>query len=723
MSPYEFMYGGQYYPLSQDKSEWRRDLQIMKDSGLNFIRTGEIVNSWEKMEPQPGIYDFNTLLEFFDLCEEIGLKILLGTGTNVPPVWLQEIDPNVNLLNQKKQQYPANSTYGWACYNNPTYRKRAISYLTKLVDVFKDHNALYMYQLNNEIGYPFMPLSKDSGMEVYCYCEHCQTAFREWVKKKYKTLEAVDFVWRWGPTNSPHYKWDQVVPPYTKPSSWSSVTRWLDWRLFHMDQITKEMQFEHDLIKQLDNKRQTITNIFYMKSQDRFGVYNGLDHFKIGAITDKIGYDLYPGSGDKSERFPEYSSMFLDHAKSVARYNNKELWLSETEAGPIGGWIMGPHRNSSPENIFTYVIEALGHNFKSALFMCFREMDFMSLNWGGAVNHDGSPSKRTKSVQKLGEFLSQESDFLINSDCGKGTIALLVSKNNYIIFNGIEQENAYYQELRGTYTYYWEQGYNIDFISPEHVQNGYANDYKVIHAPLLAVIDNPTANALGSYVNQGGILISNARFAHFNQFGWHNYTKPGFDLNEILGVQVEEVWSKQEPEIQYRNQTVMGEWHKELLQISDSVSVVATFEDETPAVTINKHGDGYGIYFATQPGTAHLQSSELYNIVLTDLLNSHNITPYIRTEYSNKQDKEFDVHSLKTDKRELLLVTNYIKRNRLKTFFNENKKEATIIVQRTIRQAINWQTKQSYDVILEEGSTKINVVIEQDKALIIELIG
>ena len=46
-----------------------------------------------------------------------------------------------------------------------------------------------------------------------CYCEHCEKAFRVWLRKKYGTLEALNAAWNmefWGHTV---YDWDEIVLP------------------------------------------------------------------------------------------------------------------------------------------------------------------------------------------------------------------------------------------------------------------------------------------------------------------------------------------------------------------------------------------------------------------------------------------------------------------------------------------------------------------------------
>jgi beta-galactosidase len=104
------------------------------------------------------------------------------------------------------------------------------------------------------------------------------------------------------------------------------------------------------LIKSEIPDHPTSINTFNFESYDRFGSVTGLDQWQLVKKVDHIGYDLYPGRGNKLASRPEHTSMFLDHGRSVANITGREFWLHEVESGPIGGWVMGPdHRTDAAD--------------------------------------------------------------------------------------------------------------------------------------------------------------------------------------------------------------------------------------------------------------------------------------------------------------------------------------------------------------------------------------
>lgn len=721
----KYPYGGGYYPLIHDKREWKRDLLLMKESGINIVRTAELFNTWDRIEKEEGKFDFEFLDEFFDLCEELDMKILLGTGTASPPYWIHEKYPDVNILSNTGKQYPNNVSYTWACIDNPGYLKEAERYMRTLIERYKDHPALDSYQLHNEVGFPFMPI-ENGGLDIYCYCEHSKKNFRKWIKEKYKTLDNLNHAWTWSATNTPCLTWDQVEPAYVKPTSWSSITRWLDWRLFWMDNFTNFIKWQNDIVKSVDKDHPTTTNIFYMKSFDAFGTLMGLDQFEMAKQVDYIGYDLYPGSGDKLVKRPEFTSMFLDHGKSISKPLGKPYWIHELESGPINGWILGPDRNTNSDDLVRNAFECLGHDAKFMLYQGWREWDFQPLHWGGIVDLDGNKTDRNIGCSLIGKFLDENSEYLLNSRTKKGDIAILTSKENSIVVNGVGQEEFLKTATRAAYRMFWEKGFNVDFITPEHLENGYAKDYKAICMPFMAVITEETAEGLSKYVEDGGILIGTARCGMLGKNGWYNHKIPCFNLQNVFGVNAVEVWSKGKYKATYKGKNYDCYWHKEKLQIlNKNLKVLARFYDDTPVATVNNYGKGKALYFGTHADAAYLENNSfLMWDVLDDVLKEKSIKPRIKTEYTNRIQREIETHSLSYGNEEMIIVTNYVNPERQSSFFIKGKKKVRIYIDsdKEIKSITNYYKNEKVEWTKVDDSVEIELEVTKDKIEILKIV-
>ena len=129
------------------------------------------------------------------------------------------------------------------------------------------------------------------NMEVECYCENCEKAFRVWLKDKYQTLEALNKAWNlefWGHTV---YEWDEIVLPNAlsegighDKTAFAGIS--IDYRRFNSDSLLENFKLERNAIRQFDSQTPITTNLM--------GTFKGLDYFKWAKEMDIVSWDNYP---------------------------------------------------------------------------------------------------------------------------------------------------------------------------------------------------------------------------------------------------------------------------------------------------------------------------------------------------------------------------------------------------------------------------------------------
>ncbi len=670
----DFLYGASFYPLKQSNHE--AIFKRLKECHINFVRTAEIFGSWDVVEAKEGHFDFDFLDRFFEECQKNEIKILLGTGTASPPLWLHHKDENMNIVDANGNRYPNHSSYSWACHDNPTLLTAAERYITKLVQRYKDSPILLGYQIHNEPGYPFMTINGVLG--DYCHCHHSQISFRNWLKEKYNhNLDALNYAYQWGATSCVYTDWQQVKTPKTKPSSWSSVTHWLDFRLWAMDNLVGFLSWQNQLIKTYDSKHPTTTNTFFLKSQDPLGVKLALDQYAIAKSVDILGYDIYPGSGNKLEHMPDFSSICLDHGRSMAKQaKNDDFWLLETEAGPINGWLKGPHNNTTGLDLKRNIFDAIGHGAHLSLYQMFQEVPFQPLHWGGIIDLNGNATKRTQAAIEIGAFLKKHGHSLKAARASDTPIAILISKENAIIAHGVEQESFLIDAIRGCYSLFWEMGYDVDFITTDMIEEDKHKDYQIIAAPFLCSLSPLLAEKLAAWVKEGGGLIGSSRLSMLDDKGWYNDKIPCSALHQCFGIQAWNTQAGGQPKISYDKFDYEGYWHQDDIEIThDDVDVLAYFHNDKPAVTLKENDkNGFALFFGTHADIAWLKNKScLYWHIIKPLLKQRKIEPSLTLEYSHRQGREIDGHLLLGDKESWIIITHYIGKKR-QGFWNNNQK-------------------------------------------------
>jgi beta-galactosidase GanA len=653
-------YGASYPPLVFDESGWEKDLELMVKAGMDIVRIGD-VGVWDRIEAEKGVYQLDTFQRFYALAQEHGIQVMLSTGTCSPPLWIANEHPESRIKSSRGELYPLGASYHWACIHNPEFLDACERYINELTEFAVKQPNHFGWQITNEIGFPFNPTRESGDIDLYCYCDHSKNEFQEWLKEKYGSIEKVTEAWSWGSTNFEYREWSDLFAPEALPITWSSVTRWLDWRLFWQQAFTDHAAWEHELIRKTDLDHPTSLNIFNFKGFDRFGTYTGLDQWKKSKVVDFIGYDLYPGSGNKLASRPEHSSMFLDHGRSVSQFAGSDFWIHELESGPIGGWLLGPDHNTNEKDILNMCFESLGHDAKLVIYMPWREWRFQPLHWGAIVDLNSNPTPRYDAASLVGQYIQKNSDFLKEARVRKGEVALLESKSNAIVLRGMGQEEQLFQAQRGAYRAFWEKGYRVDFISEAQLFAGEADSYQIICLPLMGLISKELAEKLKDYVSQGGILIGFARCGTLDNEGWFHHDLPFTELSDIFGIDKIIPDHRDDQGIIFGDQMFHSWLNRDIIDPREGTEILATFEDDLPAITSAAWGKGLGIYLATQADGGYLnpEARVLLN-VLDYVTERKGISPDLKISCSHASGREIDPHVLQSTGRTEILITNYV---------------------------------------------------------------
>jgi len=677
-----FPYGASYYPIVYSEETWEPDLKLMAETGITVIRTNDIHGAWDRLEPERGDIQLDVLERFFRLAGQHGIRILLSTGAASPPLWLARLYPDVRIISSRGEPYPLGGSYHWYCIHHPGYRREQERFLGILAAWAVQQPELFGWQISNEMGFPFLP-TRERGMspysvpearyggssgggessgafkqakaplDLYCYCPVCEERFRDWLRGRYGTVEALTEAWTWSATTHAYMSWDDVTPPEMFPTAWSSVTRWIDWRLFWQDSFADWAGWQHRLIRQHDPHGPTVVNTFNFHGNDRFGTFMGLDQWKIAAAVDHLGYDAYPGLKGES------NSIFLDHGRSVSRSVGKDFWVPELESGPLGGWVLGPAHNTSALDIQRYVFECLGHDAKGIVYMPWKEWDYQPIHWGALADLDGQPTRRMDAAASMAHYIHSNAEFLLSSHVPQGDVALLESKPNDILFTGLEEEETLYAAQRGSYLSAWEQGYAVDFLSPAGLHADDVGNYGAIVVPLVAVMDDETAQGLLAYARGGGLVVGFARCGMLDGRGWYRHKLPVSDLKEVFGVTVDDVERSATHHVCFDDRKYAAHLQVESISPAVDAEVIATFGDGSPAVILHKVGLGHGLYFATQADSAYSSSN---NLLLKDVLRlvlaRLGIKPLVHFHSRLEEKREVDAHVLIGSGRSTILVTN-----------------------------------------------------------------
>jgi beta-galactosidase len=171
------IHGGDYNPDQWFKMKdkiWKEDMRIAKLAGINSLSVG--IFSWAALEPAEGEFHFEWLDEVMDMLAKNDMVAVLATPSGARPAWLSKKYPEVLRVNPLRMRNLHGQRHNH-CLTSPVYREKVTIINTKLAERYKDHAALGVWHISNEYGGD-------------CHCPLCEARFREFLKKKYGTLDA-----------------------------------------------------------------------------------------------------------------------------------------------------------------------------------------------------------------------------------------------------------------------------------------------------------------------------------------------------------------------------------------------------------------------------------------------------------------------------------------------------------------------------------------------------
>lgn len=270
--------GVYYYPEAWNPDQWERDFKNMAAMGFEFVHMSEF--AWAQMEPTEGNYDFSWLDKAVELAAKYNLKVLLCTPSATPPVWLTEKYPEVLVVKPDGQSamHGTREHYSWS---SPVYQELTRKVVAALAKHYGNDKRVWGWQIDNE----------PSHYGTLDYNPAAQASFRQWLKNKYKTIEALNRAWGTAFWSGIYSGFDQIEMPNVGRliSGFASPTSLLDMKRFNADECAKFISLQNATLRKYIDKSQFVTTNFMNGHTD-------VDPWRSKDL-DFISYTVYPVAG------------------------------------------------------------------------------------------------------------------------------------------------------------------------------------------------------------------------------------------------------------------------------------------------------------------------------------------------------------------------------------------------------------------------------------------
>lgn len=587
-------HGGDYNPEQWHPEIWQEDYQLMQQAGITVATVG--VFSWVTLQPAEHEFNFEWLDDVINGLWENDIHVVLATPSAAQPAWMSEAYPEILRVNEHgvRMGHGGRVTY---CPNSPDYRRFSADMARRLAELYKEHPAIVLWHISNEYN-------------EWCYCDICAQAFRDWLKDKYGTLDALNQAWWTTFWSHTYTDWSQIMPPSHGNERLTHGLN-VDYFRFMTDSNIACYNNERDIIREITPDIPITTNMM--------GSYKPFDYRKWADEIDVISWDCYPQPSQSA------GEIALMHDLMRGLKDGQPFLLLEQTPSSQNWQAVNALKRPGVLRLWSYL--AVAHGADSVMYFQWRRgRGGCEKLHGAVVEHSGRSDTRVfREVSELGAELIKLGDTVIGAS-NQARVGIVFDWDNWHALDdavGPVRDKRYYETVSKHYLPFYERNVMVDMLFADSD----FSDYDIVIAPMLYMVKAGFAERIEAFVKQGGSFITtyfsgvvdDTDLAFMNGY-------PG-PLHDVLGIHVEEIDALYEGQT---NTIVMsdgsGEYscgHLADLLHTEGAETLATYGSDfyqgMPVLTSNAYGEGKAYYIASDPEMAFLdmfygQLIEAYNL-------------------------------------------------------------------------------------------------------------
>lgn len=574
--------GVDYYPEQWDASLMDQDMDTIVELGCNVIRIAEF--SWHLMEKKEGEYDFSFFDNVIDRAKSKGLKVIMGTPTATIPAWLAKKEPSIlsEFENGRKRSFGGRHVY---CFNSPVMYEYSKKIVRKLVEHYKDEEAIVAWQIDNEIGH--------EGSDI-CYCEQCHRAFQNYLEKEFNgDIDLLNDTYGTTFWSQEYNSFDEIPIPMETITTHNPALR-LDWERFRSKSIVDFIEFQAKLIREI------APNAVVMHDFPGGGLGKHVDYSRVAKHIDMVAYNNYPVWGGQREPLAPHEIAFgLDYMRGLKGQN---FWITEAIMGAQGHDVTGYSPRPNQAKMWSY--QGFAHGCDTMMYFRYRGATKGAEQFCYGVL-DADNVKRRKFYEVQGCFKEASANQAALEQPISSEVAIVYDYDSLAAFR-IQRQSFLLDcenEMKKHYKAFYDVNVPVDVIP----QDADLSRYKVLILSQMIIGKPEFQEKIKEFTANGGTVVMTYRTAVkdiHNNMTFGELIPVGF--SDFAGVTLVETESLQEgqnfPVVGcgvMEGKAGIGGIFREMLEVSDAEVLYRygdMFYDGFAAVTRKKQGKGV-IYY------------------------------------------------------------------------------------------------------------------------------
>jgi beta-galactosidase len=513
--PDTILYGAAYYHEYMPYERLEKDVELMKRAGITVVRVGE--STWTSWEPREGEFQFAWMDRVVDAMHAAGIRVVMGTPTYSVPPWLYAKHPEIMVvpLGQGRQGYGPRQNMD---ITHPVYRRYCERVIRKIAERYAKHPGVVGWQIDNETG-----AYGTAGPNV-------QAGFKEWLKRKFGTVEALDKAWGlvyWGQLLG---SWDELPPRdgILNPG-WK-----LEWERYQRSLVTDFLAWQAKLVREYAPPTQWVTQDFHG------GTRTAVDSQEISKFLDVASINPYHDTQDALDGW--WISLMGDFTRSMKR---APYLVTETNAQTIG-W---DAKGQLPPYDGQLRLQAWAHVASGAHMVEYWHWHSLHYGqetyWKGLLGHDLEPNRVYEEATRIGAELKRLSPQLAGM-MPRNRVAILHSVDSHygLQFMPISDKVGYLTVEDQLHKALYRMNVGADFVFAE--EPDFAG-YDVLLVPPLYVASDALLQRIVDFAKAGGHVLLTLKSGFTNEFDTVRWTRAPGPLREACGFSYQEFSSLKEP--------------------------------------------------------------------------------------------------------------------------------------------------------------------------------
>ncbi|MQM25592.1 beta-galactosidase [Glycomyces albidus] len=578
-------FGGDYNPEQWPREVWDEDVRLMREAGVNLVSLG--VFAWGTVETADGVRDWTWLDDAIGLLHRAGIGVGLATPTAAPPSRLLAAHPEIAPVLADGFREPAGGRLAW-CPANPVFRRHALRHVEALAERYGRHPAVRLWHIGNEFG----------GGNARCYCDLSAEAFRDWLRERHGTLDAVNTAWGTAQWGHRFGAWDEVLPPRGRHGA-PNPGLFLDYERYSSDALLSQYLAEKAVVERHSDAPVT-TNLMVGAGAQVVDYATWAPHTAIAAN------DHYTLVDDP--RREQDLAFAADRMRGLV--GDRRPWLLMESSTGSPSW-QPRNRAKDPGEIVRHSLGHVARGSDGAMFFQWRASRAGAEQFHSAMlPHSGTRSRVWREVRELGRHLQALKE--VQGTRVEPARAAIVADDpaGWALQHGLKPHRSlrYGRELREWHRALWERNVLCDVVPASAAFDA----YDLVIVPTMLAVAEPVAARLRAVPERGGTLLVTYLSGVCDED--HQVIPGGFPgaFRDVLGAWTDEFYPLQAGEaVALDDGAAATEWTERV--VLETAEAVVSYTSSSlaggPAVTRNRVGDGTAWYVS-----AHLPSASVDRI-------------------------------------------------------------------------------------------------------------